>query len=69
MADNIGYIHGNKLAKLNKIYVGNNGKLYIGLANGRLKLKESTKTTSSTSDFLSSEGSGSGSSCLPNIIG
>ena len=38
MPANIAYIHANKLAKLNQKYVGPGGKVYIGLANGRLKL-------------------------------
>jgi len=37
MADNIAYIHSNKLAKYNYKYYGKDGSIYIGQKDGRLK--------------------------------
>lgn len=47
MADNISYIHANKLARYNFHYYGSDGTIYIGQKDGRLKKKETgvTNTT------------------------
>jgi hypothetical protein len=37
MADNIAYIHSNKLAKYNYKYYGKDGSIYVGQKDGRLK--------------------------------
>lgn len=42
MADNISYIHSNKLAKHNYRYIGKDGTVYIGQKDGRLAKQEST---------------------------
>jgi hypothetical protein len=42
MADNISYIHTNKLAKYNYKYLGKDGTVYIGQKDGRLKKQEVT---------------------------
>lgn len=44
MADNISYIHTNKLAKYNYKYLGKDGTVYIGQKDGRLKKQEVTIT-------------------------
>jgi len=45
MADNISYIHTNKLAKLNYKYLGKDGTVYIGQKDGRLKKQEVVATS------------------------
>lgn len=42
MPDNVSYIHNNKLAKYNYKYIDNNGTVYIGQKDGRLKKLEVT---------------------------
>ena len=43
MADNISYIHSNKLAKHNYRYYGKDGTIYIGQKDGRLlKVEDAT---------------------------
>lgn len=44
-ASEIAYIHNNKLARHNFKYYGPNGIIYIGQADGRLKIQENTSTT------------------------
>jgi len=43
MADNIQYIHANKLAKYLKQYIGKDGTVYIGQKDGRLSKKKLDK--------------------------
>lgn len=45
MADNIGFIHANKLAKYLKQYIGKDGTVYIGQKDGRLAKKRVTEST------------------------
>lgn len=42
MADNIKYIHANKLAKYNYTYIDKDGTVYIGQKDGRLAKKRLT---------------------------
>lgn len=54
MADDIKYIHSNKLAKTGQQYYGKDGTVYIGQKDGRLKIRtgtNSTVTTGSTSTW------------------
>jgi hypothetical protein len=44
MADNISYIHSNKLAKHNYRYIGKDGTIYIGQKDGRLAKQEVSTT-------------------------
>lgn len=50
MADNISYIHSNKLAKPNVIYYDKNGIAYIGQKDGRLKIKDQISVSQSETE-------------------
>lgn len=52
MADNIQFIHANKLAKYLKEYIGKDGIVYIGQKDGRLAKKR--LTSSDVSNLISS---------------
>jgi len=43
MADNIAYIHSNKLAKYLREYIGRDGTVYVGQRDGRLAKKKVTE--------------------------
>lgn len=43
MADNIAYIHSNKLAKYLREYIGRDGTVYVGQKDGRLARKRITE--------------------------
>lgn len=44
MADNIAYIHSNKLAKYLREYIGRDGTVYVGQKDGRLAKKKVTES-------------------------
>ena len=52
MADNISYIHSNKLAKYNYKYLGKDGTVYVGQKDGRLKklIGSGTDNTATTTN-------------------
>tara|TARA_R110000868_G_C10956550_1_gene768111 strand:- start:428 stop:1807 length:1380 start_codon:yes stop_codon:yes gene_type:complete len=49
MADNISYIHSNKIAKTNQQYYGKDGTIYVGQKDGRLKKLSSLNSNASSS--------------------
>lgn len=55
MADNVQQINANKLAVFNKKYYDLNGKTYIGLQNGRLKILSDLNTFIDTKDTETEE--------------
>lgn len=48
MADNISYIHSNKIAKTGQQYYGKDGTIYVGQRDGRLKKIDNTNLNASS---------------------
>jgi hypothetical protein len=64
MADNIGFIHANKLAKYKYTYIDKDGTVYIGQKDGRLAKKR--LTASDVDSMISSSQVSTGTTVTPS---